>query len=49
MCGNCGKPFDHYESFFTDICDPCAEILEGKKIAELEKADSKHDDHVLTK
>ncbi|MDT3418192.1 hypothetical protein QO009_004117 [Brevibacillus aydinogluensis] len=47
ICANCGKSFDHYGSFFTDICDPCAEIAEGKKIEDLEREDSKYDDHVL--
>lgn len=45
-CNKCGKGFDHYRSFYTDICNPCAEEVEGKTLAELEKEDSKFDDVV---
>jgi ssDNA-binding Zn-finger/Zn-ribbon topoisomerase 1 len=48
ICEKCGKAFDYYESFYTDICDSCTEIVEGKTIEELEKEDSKYDDYVLT-
>jgi hypothetical protein len=46
-CNKCGNLFDHYETFYTDICDPCAEKSEGKSLAELEKEDAKFDDVVL--
>ncbi|MBV6717227.1 hypothetical protein [Paenibacillus chitinolyticus] len=46
-CTRCGKAFDHYESFYTDLCDPCAEIAEGKTVAEMEQEDAKYDDYVI--
>lgn len=47
-CDKCGKLFDHYESFYTDMCDPCTEKAEGKTLAELKKEDSKYDDVVTS-
>lgn len=43
-CDKCGKLFDHYESFYTDICDPCTEKVEGKPMSELKKDAAKFDD-----
>lgn len=45
-CDNCGNLFDHYATFYTDICDSCAEKVEGKTIAELEKEDARFDETV---
>jgi len=43
-CNNCGKAFDHYESFYTDICNPCTESTTGKTISQLEAEDARYDD-----
>jgi hypothetical protein len=43
-CDKCGINFDHYSSFYTDICDPCAEIVTGKMVAVLQSEDAKYDD-----
>lgn len=44
VCDKCGKGFDHYNSYYTDICDSCTEKVEGKSIAELQREAAKNDD-----
>lgn len=39
VCEICGKMFNYYESYYTDVCDPCTEAIEGKTIKELEAED----------
>lgn len=43
-CAKCGEGFNHYESHYTDLCDPCTEKAEGKTIEALQKEAGKDDD-----
>lgn len=43
ICDTCKNAFDRYVSFYTDVCDKCAEEAEGKNTAELNKEDGRYD------